>query len=186
SHSGIGRGPMLGKIASAGLHNGLVIETTLDPAVQPFLHDHQIDGTPVLPGVMGIEAFAEAALCLLPGWHVAAIENVNFLSPFKFYRNKPRAVTIEATIHPQLDSLLADCRLTGSRSLPNQTEPQVTTHFTAQVRLTKQAPETVAMAASALGEPAGSIVEAADIYRVFFHGPAYQVLERAWLGEQSD
>ena len=46
----------------------MTIETTLDPEAQPFLHDHQIDGTPVLPGVMGIEAFAEAALCMLPGW----------------------------------------------------------------------------------------------------------------------
>ncbi len=72
-----------------GLQSGLKIETTLDPAIQPFLHDHQIDGTPVLPGVMGIEAFAEAALCLLPGWHVEAIEDVNFLAPFKFYgRNR--------------------------------------------------------------------------------------------------
>jgi hypothetical protein len=39
--------------------------------LQPFLHDHQIEGTPVLPGVMGLEAFAEAAQCLVPGWHVA-------------------------------------------------------------------------------------------------------------------
>ena len=83
-----GQGPMIGKIASMGLQSGLKIETTLDPAIQPFLHDHQIDGTPVLPGVMGIEAFAEAALCLLPGWHVAAIEDVNFLAPFKFYRKR--------------------------------------------------------------------------------------------------
>jgi len=29
---------------------GLTIETTLDPREQPFLHDHQIEGTPVLPG----------------------------------------------------------------------------------------------------------------------------------------
>src|SRR5208282_2594322 len=131
-----GPGPMFGKIASVRLQSGITIETTLDPAIQPFLHDHQIDATPVLPGVMGIEAFAEAALCLLPGWHVAAIEDVNFLAPFKFYRNEPRTVTVEASIHPQWDScsqldnltLVADCRLTGRRSLPNQTEPQVTTH----------------------------------------------------------
>ena len=32
--------------------------------------------------------------------------------------------------------------------------------------------------APALG--AGSLMEAADIYRVYFHGPAYQVLKRAW------
>ncbi|PYX84045.1 MAG: beta-ketoacyl synthase, partial [Acidobacteria bacterium] len=72
-------GPMVAKVASMGIHQGLSIDTVLDPAVQPFLHDHQIDGTPVLPGVMGIEAFAEAALCMLPGWHIEAIENVNFL-----------------------------------------------------------------------------------------------------------
>ena len=131
---------MVGKIAGMGIHSGLTIETTLDPAIQPFLHDHQIDGTPVLPGVMGIEAFAEAALCMLPGWHIEAIEDVNFLAPFKFYRNEPRTVTVEAVIHPRGDTLLADCRLIGRRSLPNQAEPQVTTHFTARVRLAKQMP----------------------------------------------
>ncbi|MGA9073187.1 MAG: SDR family oxidoreductase [Candidatus Sulfotelmatobacter sp.] len=171
-------GPMIGKVASIGLQNGLTVETSFDPAIQPFLHDHQIDGTPVLPGVMGIEAFAEAALCLLPGWHVAAIEDVNFLAPFKFYRNEPRAVTVETTIHPQGDNLLADCRLTGRRSFPNQSEPQVTTHFTARVRLAKQAPkaETVPVP----GLTAGHVMKATDIYRLYFHGPAYQVVERAW------
>ena len=85
------RGPLVGKITSTlSLYNGYGIETTLDPKIQPFLYDHQIDGTPVLPGVMGVEAFAEAALCLLPGWHVEAIEDVNFLAPFKFYRSEPR------------------------------------------------------------------------------------------------
>jgi NAD(P)-dependent dehydrogenase (short-subunit alcohol dehydrogenase family) len=185
---GPGSGPMLGKIKNVSIQSGLTIETTLDPAIQPFLHDHQIDGTPVLPGVMGIEAFAEAALCLLPGWHVAALEDVNFLAPFKFYRNQPRTVTVEALlysqrdIHPQRDNLtstlLADCRLLGSRPLPNQVEPQVTTHFTGRVRLTKEAPQ--AMTVAALGLLDGRIIEAADIYRLYFHGPAYQVVERAW------
>ena len=130
-----------------GVHRGLTIETTLDPAVQPFLYDHQIEGTPVLPGVMGIEAFAEAALRVLPGWHVEAVEDVNFLAPFKFYKNEPRTVTIEAEFHPEGDAVVADCRLTGRRMLPNQAEPQVTTHFTARVRLTQQAPVAVDRAA---------------------------------------
>ena len=171
-------GPILGKIAAVGLHKGLRIETTLDPAIQPFLHDHQIDGTPVLPGVMGVEAFAEAALCLLPGWRIEAIEDVNFLAPFKFYRKEPRTVTVEAAIYPQRDTLVADCRLTGQRSLPNQAEPQVTTHFTARVRLTKQTLKAVTV--PALGTPVGHIIEAAEIYPLYFHGPAYQVVERAW------
>jgi len=172
------KGPMIGKIASMTLQGGLKVETTLDPTIQPFLHDHQIDGTPVLPGVMGIEAFAEAARCLLPGWQVAAIEDVNFLAPFKFYRNESRVVTLEATIYPLRDTLQADCRLTGRRSLPNLPEPQVTTHFTAQVRLTKQMAQAVTVPALKL--PDGHIIQAGDIYHLYFHGPAYQVLEQAW------
>jgi len=74
--------------------------------------------------------------------------------------------------------LVADCRLTGQRSLPNQTEPQVTTHITARVRLTKQTPKAVTV--PALGAPVGHIIEAAEIYPLYFHGPAYQVVERAW------
>jgi len=171
-------GPMVGKIASMSLYDGYSTETTLDPTVQPFLHDHQIAGTPVLPGVMGIEAFAEAALSLLPGWHVEAIEDINFLAPFKFYRSEPRALRVETQIHPQGDRLVAVCRLIGDRSLPNQKEPQRTTHFTARVRLAKHPVQ--APAAHALGTPEGLVIEARDIYRLYFHGPAYKVVERAW------
>jgi len=171
-------GPMVGTIAGMNLYDALTIETTLDPTVQPFLHDHQIDGTPVLPGVMGIEAFAEAAQWMLPGWRVAAVEDVNFLAPFKFYRNEPRTLAIQAVFHPENEEVVADCRLLGRRPLPNQVEPQVTTHFSARVRLTKQAPET--LTGPAPGGPLASIIEAPDIYHIYFHGPAYQVLERAW------
>ena len=74
-------------------------ESTLDPKIQPFLYDHQIDATPVLPGVMGIEAFAEAAKAMAPDWHVASIEDMSFLAPFKFYRHEPRTLTVEAAFH---------------------------------------------------------------------------------------
>jgi 3-oxoacyl-(acyl-carrier-protein) synthase/acyl carrier protein/NADP-dependent 3-hydroxy acid dehydrogenase YdfG len=170
-------GPMTGRITGMGLYRGLTIETTLDPKVQPFLYDHQIEGIPVLPGVMGIEAFAEAA-SILPGWQVGAVEEVNFLAPFKFYRNEPRTLTIEAQFYPQADGLVADCRLMGHRRLQNQAEPQATTHFTARVRLVNALPSGVI--APAPSTPHGATIQAADIYRVYFHGPAYQVVERAW------
>jgi len=171
-------GPMIDKIAGFGVYSGATIETTVDPKVQPFLYDHQIDGTPVLPAVMGIEAFAETALSMLPGWHVESLEEVNFLAPFKFYRHEPRAVAVETAWHPDGNAVLADCRLIGRRLLHNQKEPQITTHFTGRVRLVRQ--PLVAMPGPALAPPSGSVLEASDIYRVYFHGPAYQVLERAW------
>ena len=174
-------GPMIGRLAGMSAAGVLTIETTLNPVKQPFLRDHQIEGKPVLPGVMGIEGFAEAALCLLPGWRVAAVEEVNFRAPFKFYRGEPRALTIQAVFRPCGGGMVAECQLNGSRSLPGQAAPQATTYFTARVRLTREQPETAP--APAPRQPAGNSVEASDIYRVFFHGPAYQVLERAWLNE---
>ena len=171
-------GPMVGKIVGMSIQHGLTIETTLDPKKQPFLYDHQIDGTPVLPGVMGIEAFAEAAKCMLPGWHIEAVEDVNFVAPFKFYRSEPRTVTVEASFCMRGDGLVATCRLTGRRQFPNQAEPQVTTHFTACVLLTRQSPS--AGTSPAVHAPGGLTIDSADIYRIYFHGPAYKVLDSAW------
>jgi hypothetical protein len=80
--------------------------------------------------------------------------------------------------YPQGDRIVADCRLIGRRTLLNQSQPQETIHFTARVRLTKQAP-TMGTSKSLI-TTSDSIVEAAEIYRVYFHGPAYQVVESAW------
>jgi NAD(P)-dependent dehydrogenase (short-subunit alcohol dehydrogenase family) len=176
-------GPMIGTVTAASLYGGLAIQTTLDPKVQPFLYDHQIDGTPVLPGVMGIEAFAEAASWMVPGWHVVEVQDVNFLAPFKFYRNDPRTLTVHAVFRPEGHSVVATCSLVGSRTLPNQPEPQLTTHFTARISLAKELP--TAQRSSTPGMPTNSMIDAANIYHLYFHGPAYQVIEHAWRnGEQ--
>jgi hypothetical protein len=177
-----GAGPMVGEVVAMGVHSGLTVETTLDPAEQPFLGDHRIDGTPVLPGVMGIEAFAEVATLPLPGWHAVAIEDVEFLAPCKFYRSEPRTLAITATFRPEGDQIVADCRLVGSRHLTGQAEPQVTTHFTGRVRLDRApAARDTSVRAPA---PDGRGTTADAIYDVYFHGPAFRVLERAWRSEQ--
>jgi biotin carboxylase len=113
----VARGPLVGQITGMSLARGLTVETTLDPGAEPFLRDHRIDGKAVLPGVMGIEAFAEIATLLLPGWRLAAVEDVAFLAPFKFYKGAPRTLTIEAQLETEGDEIVAACRLSGSRSL---------------------------------------------------------------------
>ena len=70
-----------GEVVEANLLDGLVVQTTLDPTAQPFLNDHRIDGTAVLPGVMGMEFFAEVAGLLAPERYVVAVEDVDFLRP---------------------------------------------------------------------------------------------------------
>jgi NAD(P)-dependent dehydrogenase (short-subunit alcohol dehydrogenase family)/acyl carrier protein len=178
---GSGDAPMTGELAAATLGEGLVVRTTLDPAAQPFLDHHRIDGTPVLPGVMGIESFAEAAARLVPGWSVVAVEDVDFLAPFKCYRDEPRTVEVRARLRSgPAGTLVADCSLVGRRTLPNQPE-QVTTHFTGRVVLAPTGPEAETVDQIPVD---GEGVEASDIYRIYFHGPAYQVLERVWQWDE--
>ncbi len=173
------RGVMIGKIEGMGLHGGFTVETMLDPVKQPFLFDHQINKTPVLPGVMGIEAMAEIAKLLFPDRYVGAIEDVSFLAPFKFYRNQPRSITIHADFFTKNEDIIACCRLVGSRVLHGQSEPEITTHFTGRVRLVTQQPQGAKEGAISR-RVNGAKVDASDIYKIYFHGPAYQVIESAW------
>jgi hypothetical protein len=175
-------GPMTGRLAAMSGTTGLTVLKELDPSRQAFLDDHRIDGTPVLPGVMGIEGFAEAALALLPGWHVTGVEDVDLLAPLKFYRDEPRSVELRALLRDAGDGgVVADCALVGRRALHGQQEEQETVHFTGRVRLAPEpppAPEAALDPGALAGE--GASVGREDVYRVYFHGPAYQVLERAW------
>jgi hypothetical protein len=161
-----------------GIYSGLSAETTLDPATQPFLNDHRIDGTPVLPGVMGIEAFAALASLAVPGMRVADVEQVDFAAPLKFYRDEPRTIAVTAMIRPDGTDLVADCTLSASRVIAGDPVPRVTSHFTGRVRLTAAPAERER--AEAPGTSAPQAVTRDDIYHVFFHGPAYQVIDEAW------
>ncbi len=87
-------GPMTGRIESFSADGRVTVVTELDPNRQPFLFDHRIDGTAVLPGVMGMEGFAETAAALVPGFHVIELMDVDLLAPFKFYRDEPRSVIL--------------------------------------------------------------------------------------------
>ncbi len=175
-------GPMTGE-ATVSVHDGIVVHTTLDPAEQPFLHDHRIDGTPVLPGVMGMEAFAEAARLLLPDHQVLAVEDVTFAAPLKFYRDEPRTVTVHAVVLPDGDDLIARCELSAERMLPGHDGPQRTVHFTGRVRLGTEAPATEHDDAPT--DPSGPTLTADQVYAFYFHGPAYQVVGSAWRTDQT-
>jgi acyl carrier protein len=172
-----GAGPMVGS-AALSVHDGIVVRTVLDPKAQPFLNDHRIDGIPVLPGVMGMEAFAEAARLLAPRHVVLAVEDVSFAAPLKFYRDEPRELIVQAVVAPAGDQLLVRCRLLAERMLPRQDQPQRTVHFTGTVRLARSAPK--AEKAKPVGPGNGARLDAGQVYAFYFHGPAYRVVASAW------
>ncbi len=74
--------------------------------------------------------------------------------------------------------VLARCALEGSRTLVGRDAPEVTVHFTGTVRLTAEAPAD--RPEREVPAPDGLTVRAGEIYKAYFHGPAYQVLAEAW------
>ena len=172
---------MIQVIESMGLYSGLMVKSTFDPTYQGFLFDHQINGTAVLPGVMGVEAMVSAARILYPDMHLKAVKNVAFYAPFKFYKSESRDVFVNVQYSQEVDDVVAHCTLIGKRRLLGQETEEVKTHFTAKVYLAKSPVEKPAPTKVKLTIKKGAkLVEAEDIYKLYFHGPAYQVIDRSW------
>jgi NAD(P)-dependent dehydrogenase (short-subunit alcohol dehydrogenase family) len=173
---------MLSHVASYDLNRGLTLEADLDPQVQPFLRDHALDGTPILPGVMGIEGFTVAARHIgsalasgKAGLEVARLEDIQFLTPFKFYRNQPRRITWVVVALREPEGLVVHVTLESTRLLKTNAVEHMR-HFSGKVYLQ---PEMVheEVTTEAPRWNGAYTVKSEDIYRLYFHGPAFQVLD---------
>ena len=174
---------MLSHIADYDLNRGLTLEADLDPKTQPFLYDHSLNGIPVLPGVMGIEGFSVAAKHIGSvlasgkfGLEVTKLEDIQFLAAFKFYRKEPRRVTWIARAVREKAGLVVSVTLESSRTLKTGSERHMQ-HFSGKVYLKLQESQVQEASAKAPKWNGNYTVKAEDIYRLYFHGPAFQVLE---------
>jgi 3-hydroxymyristoyl/3-hydroxydecanoyl-(acyl carrier protein) dehydratase len=174
---------MLSRATGLDLNTGIILEAELDPEVEPFLKDHALNGVPVLPGVIGIEGFAVAAKHVSSvlasekaGFNVTRLENIQFLAPFKFYRNEPRRVTWKAQVVREDAGLVAHVTLESTLTRASQVEERML-HFTGRVYLEPQGEPGVAAQANPPDWNEAYTLKPADIYRLYFHGPAFQVLD---------
>jgi hypothetical protein len=75
--------------------------------------------------------------------------------------------------------LVAECQLAADRTLPGSDVPRRTVYFTGSVRLSTQAAEQEKEQPLTLADGA-LVVSRAEVYRLYFHGPAYQVVAQGW------
>jgi NAD(P)-dependent dehydrogenase (short-subunit alcohol dehydrogenase family) len=160
----------------------LCFEVELDPRVEPFLKDHALNGIPIMPGVMGIEGFLEIARLMASmslekkPFTAACLEDIQFLAPVKFYRDQPRRLTWMATVEPEGDGLAARISLESDLELRSRPKEHLL-HFSGKVILSPPSKIT----AQAIGTPPDwdetQMLKREDIYHLFFHGPAFQVID---------
>jgi malonyl CoA-acyl carrier protein transacylase len=173
---------MLSRVTGYDPIDGVVMEAELDPEREPFLKDHALNGIPLLPGVMGIEGFSVAAQHISSmlgaekgSFRVSRLENIHFLAPFKFYHNQPRKVTWKARVIRIDEDLVISVTLESVLAIKHLSVEPVQ-HFSGCVHLK---PVDAPVDAPVLQPPhwnGAYTVQPDDIYRLYFHGPAFQVL----------
>ncbi|MCX6054184.1 MAG: SDR family NAD(P)-dependent oxidoreductase [Chloroflexi bacterium] len=164
--------------------SGITFETNFDPQALGYLQDHAINGTPLFPGVIGIEGFMNTSKHLAsiiasddPGYEVERLEKIEFLVPIKFHGNKSRIMNWKALAVKINEGLQVRV------SLESDTERKTgkvehTQHFKGIVCLTlKQITAPEAVTPPKWGNNKSVTLE--EIYRLSFHGPSFQVLEAA-------
>ena len=109
------------------------------------------------------------------GLEVGKLEDIRFLAAFKFYRNEPRRVTwIAHTVRESL-GLVVYVTLESSRALKTGSDEHMK-HFSGKVYLVLQETEVKEVNTNAPKWNGSYTVKPEDIYRLYFHGPAFQVL----------
>jgi hypothetical protein len=117
---------------------------------------------------------------MCPGWSVARVEHAAFHAPFKFYRMQPATLHLHAVGRPIGEDVAVSVQLKSVVQPRPELPPQVRVHFAGQVRMTPEPPHGTTIAF----EPAtGASIPRDAIYRLYFHGPAYQVLSGVTLDD---
>ncbi len=168
------RFPMLGDVLDWTQTDGLRLMVSYDPSSDGFLDDHRIDGVAVLPGVMAVETFAEAAILMRPDLTVVAIEDLAFEAPLKLYRDEERIAVVRLIPTWDTNGRVILATMETERELAGGLR-QKTRHFKARLRLDQDLPLVRSETVASSHAPA---VDKEAIYRAYFHGPSFQVLQR--------
>lgn len=165
-------------------YEGIVLSATLDPK-HPYLNDHRIDGVAVMPGVMGLELFAEAVAAIDASATVVEIDNATFAAPLKCYRDQPREALVTVQLLLDNNERVARCTLHSVQAIKGSDQPaEPKLHFSATLRLGTTLPKGESQGAAVI-QAQGPTVSRADLYKAYFHGPAFQVLATTAQSEDS-
>ncbi|MBW2262446.1 MAG: SDR family NAD(P)-dependent oxidoreductase, partial [Deltaproteobacteria bacterium] len=156
---------------------------TIDPAQAKWLWDHAVDGTPVFPAVMGLDAFVQMASTILGDSLVLSeIEQVHLHRAVKFFDGKPRELRVAMEpVSIVGGKVRARCWLDTENR--NKVEGGRVVHFDAFVAFGPSVDGrdgTVVLTRGdgidMLGQSWESHDSAEAVYEHLFHGPEFQVL----------
>ena len=162
----------LGNVTSLQERSEIHLEKEFNLDSDPYLADHAIEGTPYVPGVMGIETFMETATALM-GDVPQGLKDVHFYLPIKLLRNRPQAVRVIGKANGNEASMEIESDFINSKGVKMGNTRR---HFTAKT-LGSFTSNWESVKAEAMTGLAGAYaVTKEEIYKKYFHGPSFQVL----------
>ena len=162
----------LGNVTSLQKGAEIHLEKEFNLDSDPYLADHAIEGTPYVPGVMGIETFMETAAALT-GAVPQGLKDVHFYLPIKLLRNRPQAVRVTGKAAGNEAVMEIESDFINSKGVKMGNTRR---HFTAKT-LDGFTSTWSAVKADAMTGLAGQMtVSKEEIYKKYFHGPSFQVL----------
>jgi len=150
---------------------GVVSKRELDGIREPFLPDHSIMGTMVLPGVMGMEMFAETASRAIEGLDILELKDVVFR----------KAVNVKEKLHVRIvGEVTGSGKGTGSVKVKLVTDDKngrEIEHFEGNVIMGKRKGELEKVRGHPL-QPKNvtALISSDEIYTHFFHRERFRVL----------
>jgi hypothetical protein len=149
-------------------------------ADQPYLRDHRPGDASLFSTVMGLEAAVAAARGLATADGTAFLSDIRVLKPYIATGDGPHVVELRVTPVPQTADEAFDCTLLSNVATGGPIE-----HLRTRVTFAPPGPSitpAAPMRSSQVrshppGEPPS--VSQAEIYDLFFHGPAFQVVAGA-------
>ncbi len=177
-----GLAPLLDDIREYRKGAWLRAHRTIHPQTDLWLGDHVIEGTPLVPGVLGVEMMVEAARLLFPDFHFVGVDDLRILLAVKILKNRPVTLQISAQAH---SARRPDDRVVLVRIESDFIDPQgrplgeTRRHYEATVLLSRVKPSPARTQVSIADSGAGKELSGVDIYgegKLLPHGPVFRVL----------
>ena len=170
--------PFVDRVESIEPYSKVIISSILDVNSHPYLVDHAIDSVAYMPGVMAMEAFAEAARIMWPMCVVDGFEDIEFGLPVKVTKDS-KSIRITASFERQDDNhIWIQCNLqTDLMNSRGEVFGEPKSHHKGTVRMLKTGGLAERVEAIDLGEVnSGSAIHGPKfVYDRMFHGPRFQV-----------
>ena len=159
--------PMIGKITQRN-DNSLSCERTLSLESDLYLDHHRFNNTPFLPGVIGLELFAEMSKVLFPNKIIQRFEDIHFLSAIRLKEDNPITIYTNLTVSDDI----ADVVITSTSKGSSDNKSNSKVHFKAKMIFGSRERESQKIPVL----KKLPLLTGEFIYQILPHGSSFQVL----------